>query len=85
MGRSDIGGSLKDLRQTFKEKGVIAEFGMPLVGASCVDEMKKSYVHTPESTETKSKSFGIVANVHEHARRGGAGKERVTFVEVADN
>ena len=34
-------------------------------------------------TETKSKSFGIVANVHEHAR--GAGKERVAFVEVADN
>ena len=37
-------------------------------------------------TETKSKSFGIVANVHEHARPGGAGKERVAFVdEVADN
>ena len=70
MGRSDIGGSLKDLRQTFKEKEVIAEFGMLLVGASCVDEMKKSYVR---QTETKSKSFGIlssgiVANVHEHAR-----------------
>ena len=67
MGRSDIGGSLKDLRQTFKEKEVIADFGMLLVGASCVDEMKKSYVHVRQ-TETKSKKFwhsGIVANVRE--------------------